>query len=139
MTKSIAASNELDEFLDLSRDLTGVSELDRQLGSEYLERVREHAEGKNLALLLETFRALPPDPAARAVAIAEHIMASATVGLLAQQVTLVWYTSAFDVGGKWSFGSPGQHFSALMWPIIGAHPLGLSGGYFGYWKYPPET
>jgi hypothetical protein len=34
--------------------------------------------------------------------------------------------------------SPATYFGALLWPVIGAHPPGLSGGYFGHWRYLPD-
>ncbi|MBO9660491.1 MAG: hypothetical protein J7527_16840 [Chitinophagaceae bacterium] len=32
-----------------------------------------------------------------------------------------------------------EYYSGLIWQAIRAHPLGLSGGYYGYWKYEPEN
>lgn len=31
-----------------------------------------------------------------------------------------------------------DYFEAAVWRVIQAHPPALSGGYFGYWHYPPE-
>lgn len=64
--------------------------------------------------------------------------------------------AAMAAGGKelvhlWFVGAPGPadgkdqdylteetYFGALLWPVIGAHPPGLSGGYFGHWRYLPD-
>lgn len=35
--------------------------------------------------------------------------------------------------------SPTPYYSALIWPSIKSHPIGLTGGYFGHWKYIPEN
>ena len=32
-----------------------------------------------------------------------------------------------------------DYFDALMWSVIGAHPPGLSDGYYGHWRYPPDV
>lgn len=32
-----------------------------------------------------------------------------------------------------------EYYSGLIWRAIRAHPLALSGGYYGYWKYEPEN
>jgi hypothetical protein len=37
------------------------------------------------------------------------------------------------------YGTPEEYFSGLAWQIIGAHPPGLSGGYFGHWRYRPDN
>lgn len=31
-----------------------------------------------------------------------------------------------------------DYFESLIWRAALAHPPALSGGYFGYWRYPPE-
>lgn len=31
-----------------------------------------------------------------------------------------------------------DYFESLIWRAALAHPPGLSGGYFGHWRYPPE-
>jgi hypothetical protein len=32
----------------------------------------------------------------------------------------------------------GRYFRGRFWSMVGGHPLGLSGGYFGHWTYPAE-
>ncbi|MBD0256276.1 MAG: hypothetical protein ICV83_11205 [Cytophagales bacterium] len=32
-----------------------------------------------------------------------------------------------------------EYYSGLIWRAIRAHPLALSGGYYGHWKYEPEN
>jgi hypothetical protein len=77
--------------------------------------------------------------------IGQRIMNDAGLGPLAQQIIVLWYTSALhtkDEKGNdlWDFPEdPNQYFGGLVWSVIHAHPLGLSGGYFGHWKYPPEN
>ena len=33
---------------------------------------------------------------------------------------------------------PEDYIDSLIWRAALAHPRGLSGGYFGHWRYPPE-
>tara|TARA_R110001599_G_scaffold227931_2_gene427017 strand:+ start:1984 stop:2394 length:411 start_codon:yes stop_codon:yes gene_type:complete len=40
---------------------------------------------------------------------------------------------------EYKTSSPVGYYSALIWPSIKAHPIGLTGGYFGHWKYIPEN
>jgi hypothetical protein len=128
----------LPQFLELSRHLTGVEPLDEDLGAELLARVTGGPLGATLPGLLAEFEAVRAGGGDIVDGISRRIMGVEALAALAQQITLLWYTSAFEAGGGWQFGTPRQYFGALMWPIIGAHPPALSGGYFGYWKYPPE-
>jgi len=128
----------LPQFLELSRHLTGVETLDEGLGAELLARVTSGPLGASLTGLLVEFQAIRAAGGDIAEGITRRIMGVEALAALAQQITLLWYTSAFEAAGGWQFGTPRQYFGALMWPIIGAHPPALSGGYFGYWKYPPE-
>ena len=127
----------LQGFVELSRCLTGV-DVAADLAAEYLSRVRAEAFGGKIDALVALFQRLKATPADLDAAVRAQIVGSAEYGALANQLTLLWYTSAFSDSDKWKFGTPDQHFQALIWPVIGAHPLALSGGYFGYWKYPPE-
>ncbi|MFN0007223.1 MAG: hypothetical protein ACKVXR_04885 [Planctomycetota bacterium] len=129
----------LHDFLCLSRHLAGVDALDEELAAELMDRVIQEPAGIGLPRLLAEFRAIESVGGDVSAGIANRIMGSTELAPLAQQITLLWYTSGFEAGGQWRFGTPRQYFGALMWPIIGAHPPALSGGYFGYWKYPPET
>lgn len=129
---------DLPAFLALSRALTGVDELDPSLAGELLARIRAASEAARLPDLLARFGAILAGGGDPTAGIDAGIMAAAELAPLARQITLLWYTSAFESAGRWTFGTPRQYFGALLWPIIGAHPPALSGGYFGYWKYPPE-
>jgi hypothetical protein len=41
--------------------------------------------------------------------------------------------------GVMRYGTQEEYFSGLAWSILGAHVPGLSGGYFGHWRYRPEN
>ncbi len=124
-------------FLALSAYLTG-RDVEIDLGDEYVARVRAEAFGAKLDELLALFRQLESTSPELERDVREHIVESPELGLLAQQIILLWYTSAFGVD-QWKFGTATQYFRSHVWSVIGAHPPALSGGYFGYWKYPPEN
>ena len=78
------------------------------------------------------------------------IMSNSRLSEVAKEITMLWYMSGFRIPGcqgddgepefkELAPETPEQYFRALFWPTVRAHPLGLSGGYFGYWKYPPEN
>lgn len=67
-------------------------------------------------------------------------------------ITFLWYTSElimwdhldsdatlFQKSDNRYPGTENEYYSGLIWRAIRAHPLGLSGGYYGYWKYEPEN
>ena len=124
-------------FVALSRYLTG-ADIASDLAAAYLARVKAERFGTRIEPLIALFRSLERSSTDLESDVRSQIIQSSEHGPLAQQVMLLWYTSAFEDSSQWKFGTPDQHFRALIWPVIGAHPPALSGGYFGYWKYPPE-
>ena len=45
----------------------------------------------------------------------------------------------YTAGAAGRAAAPGSYFEGRFWAYVRAHPLGLSGGYFGHWSYPPEV
>jgi hypothetical protein len=132
----------LDDFLALSQILTGVQILDGGLAGQYLDRLTSGPLQPALATILERFRDIPPGSGA-ADQVKKKIVADDELRPAVSQIILLWYTSAMRDGQGASlslrFGTQDAYFSGLVWTIIGAHPPGLSGGYFGHWRYPPEN
>jgi hypothetical protein len=135
----------LHEFIAMSSTLTGTQDLDRGIAERYLERISKDTEGGKLNDLLRVFGEIQAAGGDTTEAIRQRIMNDAALGPLAQQIIVLWYTSAIhkqDEQGGHLFDfpdDPNEYFSGLVWTAIRAHPLGLSGGYFGHWKYPPEN
>lgn len=152
----------LDDFLALSSFLINEPNLDRGLAAQYLERLLEApVEGDQMdhriETLLSTFREIRAKGGDIEEGIQKRILEDDAISPIARQIIFVWYTSALLIGSKkpegavnleigrpdgsttLQFGSPEQYFRGLLWSVIHAHPPALSGGYFGYWKYPPEN
>jgi hypothetical protein len=128
----------LDRFLSASEILTGVVPLDRALGAQYLERVQAAPEGADLADMLDEFDAIVAAGGDVEKAVTERVMNMPRRQKVAQVVILLWYLG--EVRGQAPAGGrPEHHFQGLFWNVIGAHPPGLSGGYFGHWTYPPDN
>ena len=126
-------------FVRLSRVLTGKETLDPDLSVAYFERA--HVElTTNLDTLLGRFAALESSGRDPVGAVRDEIMPDPTLGSAAKVILLLWYIGGIkNVGGDWVMQSPDQYYRALVWDAIGAHPPTLSNGYFGHWKYPPES
>jgi hypothetical protein len=137
----------LDDFMALSRVLTGVEDLDVTLGRQYLDRLVSSPLQVQLSAILERFREFKKDEK-----LVEQVKAKIvevdSLRATVCQIILLWYTSTVqDNLGidppapslSFRYGTPEEYFSGLVWKIIGAHPPGLSGGYFGHWRYRPDN
>lgn len=152
----------LDDFISLSSILIGEANPDKGLAQKYLDRLLAISVGgdpmnKRVEALLKTFREIQSGGGNLEEGVRQRIINDAVLSPIARQVIFLWYTSAFlvrsvkpdeavnletgrpDTSTTLRFGSPEQYFRGLMWPVIRAHPPALSGGYFGYWRYPPEN
>ncbi len=132
----------LKDFLALSRILTGVENLDAELGRQYLDRLTSTPFEPLLRQILERFRGLGDD-GTLADQVKRQILGDDTLRPAVCQIILLWYTSAMQdnlgTPGVMRYGTQEGYFSGLGWSIIGAHVPGLSGGYFGHWRYRPDN
>jgi hypothetical protein len=136
--------SDLEDFLALSRILTGVDNLDPGIGLQYLDRLSGTPFGPNLRQILDRFRKLGKRPTAKQVK--KQIVGVVALRPALCQIVLLWYTSAIQdnpddpkVATNMRYGTQEEYFSGLGWRLIGAHAPGLSGGYFGHWRYRPEN
>jgi hypothetical protein len=137
----------LKDFLGLSRILTGVEDLDVNLGRQYLDRLASSPFQPQLDEILERFRGLK-----KGEKLVEQVKAKIVevdpLRPTVCKIILLWYTSTVQdnlgmdppaPSPSFRYGTPEEYFSGLAWKIIGAHPPGLSGGYFGHWRYRPDN
>lgn len=152
----------LEDFIALSSILIGTRNPDRELAQEYLDRLLAVPVGgdpmlKRVEALLNIFREIRDGGGDLEEGVRQRIINNDAVSPIARQIIYLWYTSAFlvrsvkpdtavnldtgrpDTSTTLQFGTPEQYFRGLMWSVIRAHPPALSGGYFGYWRYPPEN
>lgn len=132
----------LEDFLALSQILTGVERLNAELGRQYLERLNSSPSQPTMRQILEKFREISKD--ARLVdEVKQQIVGKDEFRQIVCQIILLWYTSAMwdnlAIPINLRYGSQEEYFSGLAWQIMGAHPPGLSGGYFGHWRYRPDN
>lgn len=131
-----------DDFLALSRILTGVQNLDAALGRQYLDRLTSTPFESVLRQILERFRGLKDDDT-RVDEVKRQILANDTFRPAVCQIILLWYTSGMQDNCTtplvMRYGSQEEYFSGLAWRIMGAHVPGVSGGYFGHWRYGPDN
>ena len=137
----------LDDFMALSRLLTGVENLDVKLGRQYLDRLNGTSFQPQLREVLNKFHALKKG-GTLFQQVKEKIVASEDLRVIVCQIILLWYTSLVQdnldlqhppTAPSFSYGTQDEYFSGLAWKIMGAHVPGLSGGYFGHWRYRPDN
>src|SRR5262245_13401389 len=132
----------LEEFLALSRILTGVEKLDAGLGRDYLDRLNSSPQQPAVVTLLDRFGPFQNEKDA-AERVKQELLGDDTLRPTICQIILLWYTSALWDNGPMPialrYGTQEEYFSGLAWAIISAHAPGLSGGYFGHWRYAPEN
>ena len=137
----------LKDFLALSRILTGVETLNENLGSQYLDRLASTPFDPFLHQILDRFGKLKGG-AALISQVKKELVGDDTLRPTICQIILLWYTSLVQdnldlknppATASFSYGTQEEYFSGVVWQIIGAHPPGLSGGYFGHWRYRPEN
>jgi hypothetical protein len=128
----------LNQFVALSEALTGEAPLDANLAGEYLQRVREAPEAAALPRLVGAFEQAVAAGGDTDAAIKERVLAEDDLRALVAVIVLLWYLGEIH-GSKPAGGHPEHYFRGLFWRIVHAHPPALSGGYSGYWAYPPEN
>lgn len=142
-----ARASVFEDFLELSRILTGVDNLSADLGRQYLDRLNSSPFNIFLGQMLKRFRELK-DKQQILEEVKKHIVADDSLRPTVCQLILLWYTSSVQdnleiqppaAAPVMRFGTQEEYFSGLAWTIIAAHPPGLSGGYFGHWRYRPDN
>jgi hypothetical protein len=136
----------LDDFISISRILTGVDNLSAESGCRYLDRLNSSPFSPFLSQILKRFHGLK-DKLDVIDQVKKQIVADDSLRPTVCQIILLWYTSTVQdnlgmnppIAPIMRFGTEEEYFSGLVWTIIGAHPPGLSGGYFGHWRYRPEN
>jgi hypothetical protein len=134
---------ELNKFYEISIELTGFDKLPPNLIEAYFDKlIKTDGYSENLSKLIDEL--LIHD-----TLLEELIKANKVYQELAKGLVFLWYTSELinwqtlgetksDKLSK-TEGTQEEYYEGLIWKAIRAHPPGLSGGYFGHWKYEPEN
>jgi hypothetical protein len=129
----------LEQFLELSEILTGCK-LDGELGRVHFDRLLSAPLVPSISEVLKRFEKLPKRSLAE---VERKMVADAKLRPTLCQIVLLWYTSALRDSEAdplvLRYGNEQAYFGGLVWRILGAHAPGLSGGYFGHWRYRPDN
>jgi Membrane bound FAD containing D-sorbitol dehydrogenase len=125
-----------EDFLAVSRILTGERELPEGVAEAYRARL-DRAYPAPMTALLEEFRKLPHE-GNRGDHLEAALEQKPELVALAKELITVWYTSQFTLADGKTQDGPGsveEYRSGLLWKVIQAHPPGVSAGPYGYWEY----
>jgi len=139
--------NQKELFLEVSILLTGFEDLRSKISDEYYDRISVKYSDQ-----LNDFLAVYDSCGSKSLdELKAKIGKSKDLKTMATLVIYLWYTSELlrheyisDSENKpknpeSSDATPEQYYNSLVWRSARAHVKGLSGGYFGYWKYKPEN
>lgn len=142
---------EINKFSEISIELTGFNNLPSNLAEAYYDKLmKENGYSENLSMLINELLK-------NTITLEELIKTNQSYERLVKGIVFLWYTSELITWKsieKWEStipedrkfeilerrtGTQEEYYEGLIWKAIRAHPLGLSGGYFGHWKYEPEN
>jgi hypothetical protein len=105
-----------------------------------LKTLRDTLGAGQIDTILRCFGELKDQGGEITRAVRDGLVNDSALGPLVRKIILLWYAGLIDTGqGPPALGSQDDYFEALMWSAVGAHPPGLSDGYFGHWRYPPDV
>lgn len=125
-------------FKKLSLILTGFENFnEKTIIKFFLKFKKEYSiEFNNLLLQFEEYL---KNSTSDNEAVSKLMNQSETSLNLIRNIIILWYTGEFNKKDKTTILEAQDHYNALLWEVTHSHPPGLSGGYFGYWKYKPEN
>jgi hypothetical protein len=127
-------------FCELSSVLTGEAVVAPASAERHLKALRDTVGSGQIDAILKCFGELKDQSGDIAQAVRDGLVNDPSLGPPVRKIILLWYTGLIDVGqGPPAPGSQDDYFEALMWSAVGAHPPGLSDGYYGHWRYPPDV
>jgi D-sorbitol dehydrogenase-like protein len=131
----------LQEFIRLSRLLTGIDKLESDLAEQYLQRCSDNEQLQ--PLLQDLVAALPPpqgDRKAMEKAFLDKLLLdNGRLFAGAEQIIYLWYVGGLfhpnpsgKGPGSWDYGPPDHYFRGKAWSVIGVQPPMTAHGY-PYW------
>jgi hypothetical protein len=127
-------------FCGLSAVLTGEAVVAASTAERHLKTLRDTLGADQIDAILRRFGELKGQGGEITRAVRDRLVNDQALGPLVRKIILLWYTGLIDTGqGPPALGSQDDYFESLMWSAVGAHPPGLSDGYFGHWRYPPDV
>jgi hypothetical protein len=130
-----------DSFLEVSKILTGYTDLKQKPAEVYYAALLKNLKKDFTQLLTDFENKVRNKKGVPDELVKIHLWQDAKNKKICQIIIRAWYNAALSTASDgFDFMAPSEiYYEALVWKAIEAHPPGLSGGYFGYWRYAPEN
>ena len=131
----------LEQFLALSRTLTGLRQLESDLGDELLTRcVLVDSIGLQLKPLVDLHASLSGSPAQIEQAMSEKLRQANELFSAAEQIIYLWYIGAFYTvsNGVWEYGPPSHYYRGKIWPVLRVTAPITAGPSTTFWAAKPK-
>jgi hypothetical protein len=131
----------IESFLELSKILTGFTDLKLKPAEVYYEALSKNLKKDFTRLLSEYEKKVRNKKGSPDELVRTHLWQDANNKKICQSIIRAWYSASLSAAADgFDFMAPTDvYYEALIWKTVEAHPLALSGGYFGYWRYAPEN
>ena len=134
-------------FIAISKQLTGFDDLPPRLSEAYYHRICGNEHYAADLEMLEAYYNENPN-----VSVTLESLKAIERGLnFYKGLVFLWYTSELMEYSQLALketdlskitregGEAEEYYGGLLWKVARTHPPGLSGGYFGHWRYEPEN
>ncbi len=138
---SVVPEITLDQFLALSRTLTGIHGLEADLGDELLTRcVLVDSIGSQLKALVDLHGSLTGGNAQVEQAMREKLQAAGELFSAAEQIIYLWYVGAFYTvaNGVWEYGPPSHYYRGKVWRVLHVNVPITAGPSPKFWATKPK-
>ena len=128
-------------FRALSTVLTAEPALAPSSVSRHLTTLQARLGAAEVEAMLEAFVAVQAAGGDAAAGVRD-LLGDAQQGPRLKATLTLWFTGQAPIGAAAPAAplNPAEdYFEALMWSTVGAHAPAFSDGYYGHWRYPPET
>jgi hypothetical protein len=138
---------DLQAFIDLSRVLTGVDDIEADLAAQYLQRCADNPEvSSQLQALVQALSLLKGDRRAVERGFRDKMNAEGVESTFfgaAEQIIYLWYIGAFfrkkdpaKADRYWDYGLPEHYFRGKVWSVIGTTPPMTAHKSLDHWTRP---
>lgn len=132
------AESGTDDFLALSKTLTGFDELDASIASQYLAELRAgHGEGPVQAMIA-TYKSLELEGGDMELLVQTQILEAQALTPIASAAMMLWYTGIFNKVEAQQPLAIKAYQKAFVWQTIDGKAFGVPGPDTGYWANPPD-
>ena len=138
---SVVPEVTLDQFLALSRTLTGIHELEADLGDELLTRcVLVDSIGLQLKPLVDFHASLTGSRTQVEQAMREKLSQVPELFSAAEQIIYLWYIGAIYTvsNGVWEYGPPSHYYRGKVWPVLRVNAPITAGPSKTFWAIKPK-